>query len=221
MVDVEDVAVNSLADSLILRVEVAVIKPNQTALPKPRIEVWHGKKNRVSKALSLKTLFQSPHPHPNHSIPSLIHNMASPPTLLPQETSTRHKQRPNRPAALDFGFDLPLLAPDASAGNTANQAARTNSKRDFGFDSPSTESKRDFGFDSPRPTKPQQINTAPPRGSEDFRVDVSLPPEVPLPEAQADGDIEIDDPLPTEAQEPLPVRSPPKSGGSRSYMNWL
>lgn len=42
-----------------------------------------------------------------------------------------------------------------------------------------------------------------------------------MPEAQGDGDIEIDDPLPTEAQEPLPVRSPPKSGGSRSYMNWL
>jgi hypothetical protein len=66
---------------------------------------------------------------------------------------------------MDFGFNLPSLASDASAGNAAN-----------------TQANNDFGFDDPLPMEPQQswTNAAPPTGSEDFGMDVPLMPEAPL-----------------------------------------
>jgi hypothetical protein len=107
---------------------------------------------------------------------------------------------------MDFGFDLPSLASDASAGNTAD-----------------TQTNNDFGFDDPLPMEPQQSwkNAAPPTGSEDFRMDVPLMPEAPLqstgigaallPEAQGDFDFGMDNPLPPKAQEPF--HSSPKAQG--------
>jgi hypothetical protein len=132
------------------------------------------------------------HPSPPKlSHPTPIRYMAALHAILTQDTGTVRVQKPyNQPGGDDFGFDLPSLGPNTSAGNT--------------------ETSNDFGFDGPQP-----MDAALLRGTEDFGMDSNalLPPEAPqsagigaVPLPEADEDFGMD-----EAQEPL--HSSPKARG--------